>query len=668
MQADKLPRWSVAAIVALILMVAPEAFAGRKPTAPEWMHALTSVPLPAHDEKDNAVLLYRDENLTVVSTDKFRTTIREAYKILRPEGRDFGTAAVRFNSLNEKVTSIHGWCIPADGKDYEVTDKDAAEGSPLKGESEELITDDRVKVLLIPAPDPGSIVGYEYTVEARPLVLQDVWDFQETIPVRESHYSLTLPAGWEFKDAWVNYPEVKPHDATGGLWQWSVADLKEIRPEDDMPPWRGLAGRMVVSLFPPGGAAANSFPTWHDLGQWQNQLANGRRDASPEIKQQVAALTALAPTPLAKMQALALFVQHNIRYVAIELGIGDWQPHPAGQIYEHRYGDCKDKVNLMISMLREIGVEAYDVRINVTRGSVTPDSPPFLGFNHSITAIKLPEGLSDPSLTATVKHPKWGTLLFFDPTDDTTPFGQIRGDLQANYALLVTAGGGELVELPQQPSNMNGIQRTAKLTLTISGELHGDVKEVRVGDRAAASREIYTTTEKSSDKIQPVERLLADSLPMFHIVSATVTNPTDSDQPFIWNYSFRAEKYSKFAGNLLLVRPRVLGSKASGLLETTEPRRYPIEFNGPVLDTDNFEITLPSNYVVDDVPPAVDADFGFASYHSKTEVVGNVLKYHRAFEVKELSVPVSKADQLKKFYRIIASDERNTAVLRLATP
>jgi len=115
------------------------------------------------------------------------------------------------------------------------------------------------------------------------------------------------------------------------------------------------------------------------------------------------------------------------------------------------------------------------------------------------------------------------------------------------------------------------------------------------------------------------------------------------------------------------VRPRVLGSKASGLLETTEPRRYPIEFNGPVLDTDNFEITLPSNYVVDDVPPAVDADFGFASYHSKTEVVGNVLKYHRAFEVKELSVPVSKADQLKKFYRIIASDERNTAVLRLVT-
>jgi hypothetical protein len=31
-----------------------------------------------------------------------------------------------------------------------------------------------------------------------------------------------------------------------------------------------------------------------------------------------------------------------------------------------------------------------------------------------------------------------------------------------------------------------------------------------------------------------------------------------------------------------------------------------------------------------------------------------------------LSVPVDKTDDLKKFYRIIASDERNTVVLKAA--
>ena len=433
-------------MVAFILMCTP-LFAAHN-EAPEWMHALASAPLPAHDEKTNAVLLYSEENLTVLSADKFRTTFRRAYKILRPEGRDYGTVAIPFNSLNEKVPSIHAWCIPAAGKDYEVTDKDAAEVSPLKGDIGSLITDVRAKVLQIPASDPGNIIGYEYVMEEHPLVLQDVWEFQETIPVRESHYSLTLPPGWEFKDAWLNYPEVKAHDAGGGLWQWTVGDVKEIRREEEMPPWRGVAGQMVVTLFPPGGAAANSLPTWHDLGGWYTHLTSDRLDASPEIKQEVSTLTASAPTPLAKMRALAEFMQRNIRYVAIELGIGGYQPHPAAEVFTHRYGDCKDKATLMQSMLREIGVESYYVVINHERGAVTPETPAYLGaFDHVIVAIKLPEGLSDPSLIATMKHPKLGTLLFFDPTNEKTPFGQIGGYLQANYGMLVTPSGGELVRI-----------------------------------------------------------------------------------------------------------------------------------------------------------------------------------------------------------------------------
>jgi hypothetical protein len=137
-----------------------------------------------------------------------------------------------------------------------------------------------------------------------------------------------------------------------------------------------------------------------------------------------------------------------------------------------------------------------------------------------------------------------------------------------------------------------------------------------------------------------------------------------ADQPFGFNYSFEAERYAKNAGGLLLVRPRVLGVKSQGLLETKEPRKFPVEFEGPVLDTDKFEITIPPGYEVDDLPPPVDADYSFASYHSKTEVKGNVIGYTRTFEVKELSVPVEKADDLNKFYRTIAGDERNTVVLK----
>lgn len=631
--------------------------------APSWMHALTSVPLPAHDEKTDAVLLYSDTSVNVLSADKIKTTVRKAYKILRPSGREYGTVIVFLNS-NRKVTSLRGWCIPAQGKDYAVKDKDGVEVSPPKIEGGELVDDVKARVIQIPAPDPGNIVGYEYEVEEHPLVLQDIWDFQEESPVREIHYSLQLPSGWEFKSSWLNYPEAKPTQSGSNQWQWTLSDLQGIRKEDDMPPLAGLLGQMIVSFYPQGGGAVNGFSNWKQMGNWYWNLTSGRRDASSEIKQKVMELTAQAPTQLDKMKAIARFVQQDVRYVAIELGIGGWQPHPAADVFHHQYGDCKDKATLMSSMLSAIGVESYYVVINSERGSVTADTPAHRGFNHAIVAIKLPEGVNDPSLVATIQHPKLGKLLFFDPTNEWTPFGQIGGYLQANYGLLVTTDGGELVELPEQPSSMNGIQRKAQLTLDSQGRLQGTVQEMRVGDRAWIERRQLRSITNNADRIKPIESLLAGSLSSFRITKASILNLSYSDRPFGFNYTFEADGYAKTAGNLLLVRPRVIGIKAKAILETKEPRRFPIEFEGPIEDTDNFEIVLPAGYDVDELPPPVDADFSFASYHSRTEAKGNVIDYTRTFEIKELSVPVSQAEELKKFYRIISSDERNTAVLK----
>ncbi len=644
------------------VMSAPRAAAS---DAPQWMRALVGVSLPSYDEKTDAVLLYSETNVTVLSEDKIRTHVREAYKILRPEGREHGTVGVDF-SPSRKITSLHGWCIPAQGKDYDVKEKEAIDvAAPAEGGY--LFDDTKYRIMRIPAPDPGNIIGYEYEVEERPFWLQDIWNFQGTDPVRESHYSLQLPAGWVFKASWLSHEEVKPAEGSGNVLQWAVSDVKGIRPEPDMPPLEGVAGQMIVSFFPSGGTVRNNeFTSWEGMGRWQESLYSGRMDASEAIKQEVNVLTAARTSRLARMQAIAAFVQHDIRYVAIELGIGGWQPHAAPDVFLHRYGDCKDKATLMRTMLRQIDVDSYQVVINTERGSVTRETPAHKGFNHVILAIKLPDDVKNPSLIAVIQHPKLGRILFFDPTNEIIPFGEIGGYLQANYGLLVAPEGGELVELPQQPSAMNSIQRVGKLTLETNGRLKGDVEEVRLGDRAAGERWRLRTVTKNEDRIKPIESLLAGSLPSFQIVKASVVNFEHTDLPFGFNYSFESNNYAKTVGNLLLVRPRVLGSKSSGILETKEPRKFPLEFEGPSRDTDSFDIALPPGYEVDELPPPMDVDYSFASYHSKTEASGQMLHYTRAVEIKELSVPVSKMDELKKFYRMIASDERNTAVLKPA--
>jgi len=60
-----------------------------------------------------------------------------------------------------------------------------------------------------------------------------------------------------------------------------------------------------------------------------------------------------------------------------------------------------------------------------------------------------------------MEHPKLGKLLIFDPTDEYTPFGELRGELQGSYALLVSSEGGELVKVPQLPAESSGVRRVA---------------------------------------------------------------------------------------------------------------------------------------------------------------------------------------------------------------
>jgi len=642
-----------------VLMVGGLARAGN---APDWMHAQVGAPLPPHDDKAEAVELYAETVLTVAPNGKITRLERKVFKILRPDGAGRGIINLSFDAQT-RIEHLRAWSIPQAGKDYEVGERDATTIN-LAVAGGELAGDLRLKHLQIPAATPGNIIGYEWEQVQRPYVFEDDWRFQDTIPVREARYRLQLPPGWTYKATWLNHALDPPAVVGVGQSQWVVTNVEPIERERRMPPWGGIAGGLVIALLPPGGNAAG-FQTWSDFGNWYSKLALGRRDASPQMRQKVTELTASAPTLIDKARALAHFVQNDIRYVAIELGIGGFQPHPAAETFSHGYGDCKDKATLLSAMLSEIGLESYYVIINTERGSITASTPPNLRFNHAILAIALPDDAKDLDLPARMVHPSLGQILFFDPTDSLTPFGRLRGPLQANYGALVTPKGGELVQLPELPAALNTLERTARMTLDDQGTLRGDFHEVWSGDRAARQRYALRSVNADTDQIKPVEARVAASLSNFQIMKASVRNLHAVEQPFEWNYSLQAEAYAKVAGDLLLIRPRLLGLKAVDPLESNgQPRRYPIEFEESERDTDQFEIIVPRGYVADALPPPVHAQTGFASYDSHTEMVGSVLRYTRSYEVRTLSLPAAQADEYDEFYRLIARDERSTAIFR----
>jgi len=656
---------ALAAFAAALAVLVPPARAG----APDWLRAAAQEKLPDYPKDTVAVVLLDEQQVTVKDKGEIDTLYRRAFRILRPEAReeDFGGIKVDFDSQT-KIAYMKAWTIMSDGQELTVKDKDVIEGGDFS--SEEEFNDIRYKTLQFPEPNPGSVIGYEYVQKNRPFIFEDDWSFQHLVPVKTARLSLQLPPGWEYSASWFNYTEQKPLDSGANQHVWEIHDIPGVKVEPEMPPWVAVAGWMGVKYFPRDpGLRAKTSGAWKDIGLWYDGLTQSSRVPTPEMQRKVAELISGISDPLEKMRTLAQYVQKNVRYYAIELGIGGYQPHPAGEIFAHQYGDCKDKATLLSSMLGEIGIESYYLIVHTDRGVVHPNYPS-MHFDHMILAIRLPDTVSGATFHTVVNDPKLGRLLIFDPTNEYAPLGYLPWYLQANYGLLVTPDGGELISLPLLAPPLNRLMRTAKFSLDPAGNLSGEVQEVSWGGLAEANREDLLEM-KPAKRAEFFENFLGVFLTNFSLTGATVGNLEQYDQDLVLNYNFVSGGYAKVAGDLLIVRPRVVGDKYTNLLALfaeKKPRTYPVQFEEASRQDDVFDITLPQGYAVDELPPPVKVACYYATYDSETVVTGNTLRYKRTLEIKDVLVPPEKLQDIRAFLQQVAGDQNASAVLRRADP
>jgi hypothetical protein len=283
-----------------------------------------------------------------------------------------------------------------------------------------------------------------------------------------------------------------------------------------------------------------------------------------------------------------------------------------------------------------------------------------------VMAIQIPPDMSTTTLYAMVDDPQLGRLLFFDPTNEYVPLGYLPNILQESYGLVITADSSKLILLPLLPPATNRMMRTATLTLSSGGDLNGEVRELRWGGPAALSRRQFVGSAPA-DRAKIFEKFLGTFLSNFALTGASLGNLDKYDQTLTLDYKFQVAGYAKTAGDLLIVRPRVLGENGSSIL-TGKPRKYPIEFGEATLQTDNFDIALPAGYVVDELPPAVRAVCDYGTYKSDVQVKDNILQFTRSYEIKDLVVPTEKLAEVRDFFSQIATDEKSSAVLRKTTP
>ena len=629
---------------------------GKSQSPPQWGLDAAKTHVPDYAKDAAAVILYDEYLETIDSSGRAVEREREAIRVLKPQGRH-NTCEVSY-SEDEKINYFRVWTLAVDEKQYMAQETDFSEsgdtGVPI------MLSTRKSRVAHPPAVDVGATLICESEELMEPYLQEKVWSVQNGIPVVFQALEIDLPPGRAHTQSWHSFKPIAPVEVEPNHWRWELKDTPALILRDipSRPEWSALAGRMSVQW---GSAAVDGHDNqWRAIGQWVTTLEANRPDPSPEITAQTQTLIAGAPDFYTKLSRITDYIQKNIRYFIVMRGIGGLQANHASDIFHNKYGDCKDKTTLLISMLQAAGIHAFYVPVDDHRGIVDPDDPSLYG-NHMITAVEIPADVHDPRLLAIVPIKDGKRYLIFDPTNERTPVGNLPSYLQGSYGTLAAGSASQIIALPVLPPEANGTERKGVFTLALDGTLTGAVDTSHSGPEGADLRMMIKYTDEK-ERREYWEKSVANDVPGVVLNSFQFLQPPALDKPVEFHYELTAGQYARPAGPMVLLRPRVVGSDV--LPFDDKPRTVPIELGATGRWHDSFSIALPPGYVVDETPDPIDLDVDFASYHSTVTAKDNRILYDREYVVRQVQIPAEKAEAFRRLETAILTDEKGIAVLK----
>lgn len=278
----------------------------------------------------------------------------------------------------------------------------------------------------------GDVIDYAYSVNGDNPVLGGrfaaIYYLGDAQPVERLRHRLLWPAGRNLyfrADGADVQPAVQPLGAeTEYVWERRNAPkFEQAKSEDRLPNWYNPYPQVQLS----------DFADWAEVARWAVPLYAARGPLSAGLAAQIAKWKAAPEGTEAGLLAALRFVQDEVRYLGIENGPYSHQPSSPSDVFERRFGDCKDKSLLLATVLRAFGYEAYPALVHSERGrALTRWQPSPFAFDHVITKAVIN-----------------GRTYWIDPT-----ISHQRGPLAERYnpalgfALVVSEGSRELEPIP----------------------------------------------------------------------------------------------------------------------------------------------------------------------------------------------------------------------------
>jgi TPR repeat protein/transglutaminase-like putative cysteine protease len=333
---------------------------------------------------------------------------------------------------------------------------------------------------------PGDTLWTIYSIEGSNPVFGSTW--REQLP-----WTKDLPI--ELRKATVLYPSNK-------RVQWKFSGVERSGLQKPVVEQRngvtklvfrenGLAAEEFEPSLPPNLVPLpvldfSEYRDWSEVAQWANKLFPNS-PAVPEVRA-LAQKFSDGSNEQRASQALH-WIQEEIRYFSVSMGENSHRPQSPEVVLKQRFGDCKDKSLLLVSLYRAMGLQAQAILVNSGSPKLPAQFLPSPGyFNHVIVRVVLD-----------------GKPYFVDPTlqGERGIISTLAAPAPGAAALVVSSDTTDLITLPEELMDEPLVDRMEQISIP---QLHGAGQlKLHLGYRgryAVAMRQLYRSL--SSNELRKV--------------------------------------------------------------------------------------------------------------------------------------------------------------------
>ena len=637
-------RFSARAAERIVTIERAEGIGHIKQMSPQVDKILSAAPSADLYPQAGALILHCDEKIEVSPEDTQVSYLHYIIKILNERGKEgFSETRIEYDSTYERVELEYARTIKPNGEVVEVGSRHIRDVS--KYLNFPLYSNVRVYIISFPEITEGASIEYKVKtydsqlINKKDLVLH--YTLQTSDPIIAANFTLSVPKDRRLylkilNDKYNTFganlnPEIK-EDTSRLVYNWKFKDIPQIIPESNMPPESQVNPAILVS----------TFSSWQDIYNWWWNLAKGKIKADAAIKNKVIELTKGLDSQEARLRAIYNFCAQKIRYVAVEYGQAGYEPHYAYDIFKNKYGDCKDKAVLLITMLKEAGFDSSPVLIATKEYYNLNEDFPTVLFNHCIAAVSLKD-----------------KTVFLDPTAQTCSFGDLPAGDQDRKVLIFMENGYKIQNTPLFEPGHNLVRQQLKIRLDKNEGIASEKTIFTHGiyDQGQRMWLLYTPPELIKDALQEKIQGLSVGAKLDRY---SIKNLDNLNEPVVLDYSFQGPEYFIRAGKLRIT-PQLAELDASIIAK--EQRKNPIDFGFLDSKENVLVLEIPADFVVKYIPQRINQDSPWLTFAAEYSLGDNKINFRQKTQLKKVVVQEEEYADFKKFFKNLARQTKQRIIL-----